>query len=379
MRVKLGEVARESRETLRGSKRGLPVVGLEHIMPGELTLSDWDVDRENTFTKTFRKGQMLFGRRRAYLKKAAVALFDGICSGDITVIEAIPEKLLPELLPFVIQNDTFFNYAVGKSAGSLSPRAKWQHLQNFEFTLPSVAEQRKLADLLWTTNATREAYKKLLVATDELIKSQFIEMFGDPVTNQKGWDVEKLSSLFKVRSSKRVYQREQVSEGVPFLRVSDLVQKIVDGVNACSLYISEELYGSFVDNGLVPKAEDILVTSRGTLGLCYIVRDSDRFYFQDGMISWLDKQEKEIDSVYVSYLFRMDGFRRQIDQLSSGSTVSYLSLENLGNLEVMLPDYDLQNRFADFVHQADKSKFELQRTIDELEATYKSLLRENLG
>lgn len=174
MRVKLGEVAKESRETLRGSKRGLPVIGLEHITPGELTLTDWDVDGENTFTKTFRKGQVLFGRRRAYLKKASVAPFEGICSGDITVIEAVSDKLLPELLPFVIQNDSFFDYAVRKSAGSLSPRAKWEHLQNFEFSLPSISEQHKLADLLWAVNATREAYKKLLAATDELIKSQFV-------------------------------------------------------------------------------------------------------------------------------------------------------------------------------------------------------------
>ena len=174
MKVKLGEVARERRETLRGSKCGLPVVGLEHIKPSELTLTEWSIDSENTFTKAFRKGQILFGRRRAYLKKAAVAPFDGICSGDITVIEAIPEKLLPELLPFIIQNDTFFDYAVGKSAGSLSPRAKWEHLQNFEFTLPPVTEQRKLADLLWAVNTARVEYKKLLVATEELIKSQFV-------------------------------------------------------------------------------------------------------------------------------------------------------------------------------------------------------------
>ena len=173
MRVRLGEVAKESRETLRGSKRGLPVVGLEHLEPGELSLTVWDADSENTFSKTFRKGQMLFGRRRAYLKKAAIAPFDGICSGDITVIEASTDRLMPELLPFIIQNDAFFTYAVGKSAGSLSPRAKWEHLQNFEFDLPPLAEQQKLAELLWAANATREAYKKLLTKTDELVKSQF--------------------------------------------------------------------------------------------------------------------------------------------------------------------------------------------------------------
>jgi type I restriction enzyme S subunit len=173
MKVKLGDVASESRETISENKRRLPVVGLENLTSNELTLSAWSVDTENTFTKLFRKGQILFGRRRAYLKKAAVAPFDGICSGDITVIEAISGKILPELLPFVIQNDIFFDFAIEKSAGSLSPRVKWEHLCQFEFNLPPFTEQRKLSDLLWAINSTREAYKKLLDLTDELVKSRF--------------------------------------------------------------------------------------------------------------------------------------------------------------------------------------------------------------
>jgi type I restriction enzyme S subunit len=79
-------------------------------------------------------------------------------------------------MPFIIKNDTFFDYAVGKSAGSLSPRAKWEHLREFEFFLPPLAEQRKLADLLWAANSAREAYKKLLAATDELVKSRFLKL-----------------------------------------------------------------------------------------------------------------------------------------------------------------------------------------------------------
>jgi len=173
MKVKLGDVATESRETISENRQGLPIVGLEHLTPNELTLSTWDIDTVNTFTKLFRKGQMLFGRRRAYLKKAAIAPFDGICSGDITVIEAIPDKILPELLPFIIQNDNFFDFAIGKSAGSLSPRVKWEHLRLFEFNLPLFPEQRKLTDLLWAVNTTREAYKKLLNLTEEIVKSRF--------------------------------------------------------------------------------------------------------------------------------------------------------------------------------------------------------------
>ena len=173
-RVTLGNVATERRETCKGDKSRYPVVGLEHLTPENIALTAWDESGENTFTKMFHKGDILFGRRRAYLKKAVIAPFDGICSGDITVIEAKPDHILPELLPFVIQNDAFFDFAVGKSAGSLSPRAKWEHLKDYEFQLPSMNEQRKLAEALWAINNTMEAYKKLIAATDELVKSQFV-------------------------------------------------------------------------------------------------------------------------------------------------------------------------------------------------------------
>jgi type I restriction enzyme S subunit len=173
MRVKLGDVAIESRETCKVSQKGLPIVGLEHIEPGNVNLTKWNMDGENTFSKMFHKGQMLFGRRRAYLKKAALAPCDGICSGDITVIATKSDKLSPELLPFIIHNDRFFDFAIEKSAGSMSPRVKWGHLREFEFDLPSMSEQRRLAEMLWAFDDAKQAYKKLLKLTDELVKSLF--------------------------------------------------------------------------------------------------------------------------------------------------------------------------------------------------------------
>lgn len=173
-RVRLGDVAREYKATVKDST-GLPIVGLEHLTPGEISLEYWDEGTDNTFTKGFKKGQMLFGRRRAYLKKAALAPFDGVCSGDITVIEAIPGKILPALLPFIIQNDLLFDYAVGKSAGSLSPRVKWVDLQDYEFELPEISRQAALVELLQAAYAARKTYKELIKATDDLVKSQFIE------------------------------------------------------------------------------------------------------------------------------------------------------------------------------------------------------------
>ena len=170
-RVCLGDVAHEVKQKAPVGQ-GLPTVGLEHLDSGGVELTRWDESAETTFTKAFSKGQVLFGRRRAYLRKAAVAPFDGICSGDITVIAA-KSSLSPRLLPFIIQNDALFEHAVTNSAGSLSPRVKWQSLSQFEFELPGIDKQEELADTLWAAQETRSHYGQLIATCDDIVKSQF--------------------------------------------------------------------------------------------------------------------------------------------------------------------------------------------------------------
>ena len=128
-------------------------VGLENIEPKNIHIKSWgNISDGTTFTRVFRKGQVLFGKRRAYLRKAALAEFDGICSGDILVFEANEENVIPELLPFIVQSDKFFDYAIKTSAGSLSPRTKFKDLAKLKFKLPLLDEQKQLADLLWSVD-----------------------------------------------------------------------------------------------------------------------------------------------------------------------------------------------------------------------------------
>lgn len=106
----------------------------------------------------------------------------------------------------------------------------------------------------------------------------------------------------------------------------------------------------------MPRPGDILLTARGTLGRCYIVQSDDEFYFQDGMITWLSNYDRRITALYISYLFEMPGFRKQIDALQAGSTVAYMSISMTKKLNIIVPPIELQNQFADFVKQVDKSK-----------------------
>jgi type I restriction enzyme S subunit len=150
-KVSFGDVAFEPKEISKDIYNdGIEhVVGLEHIDSENIHLSRSGILEETTtFSKKFKKGDVLFGRRRAYLKKAALASFSGICSGDITVFRA-KKNLLPELLPFIVNNERFFDYAVKHSAGGLSPRVKFKDLANYEFLLPPIDQQVQLAELLW--------------------------------------------------------------------------------------------------------------------------------------------------------------------------------------------------------------------------------------
>ena len=377
-KVKLGEVAIEHKETCKGNKDGYPIVGLEHLVPEEVTLTAWDEGSDNTFTKMFRKGNVLFGRRRAYLKKAAVAPFDGICSGDITVIEAIPDRILPMLLPFIIQNDELFDFAVGKSAGSLSPRVKWEHLKNYEFELPDMDKQRELAELLWAMDATKKSYQKLIAATDELVKSQFIEMFGNSDISESGWPVATMEDVFSITSSRRILKSEWKDSGdIPFIRVRDMVQLANKEPLTNEFYVTEDFYNSRPEEEKV-KPGDIIVSATSTIGKTYIIKPGERFYFKDADVL-LFRKKIPINGVFFAYGLTMPTVWHQIEDGLGTTTVAHFLISKACKLRQPLPPIDLQEQFAAFVRQSDKSKFELEQALSELTATYKRIIAENLG
>ena len=331
-RVCLGDVAFEHKETCKGSKNNYPVVGLEHLVPEEVTLSLWDEGSDNTFTKVFRKGNVLFGRRRAYLKKAAVAPFDGICSGDITVIEANADKIVPELLPFIIQNDALFDFAVEKSAGSLSPRVKWEHLREFEFELPEVSKQKQLAEVLWAMDTTKKTYQNLIKCTDELVKSQFIEMFGSETKRIPGCDYVTLSMLCKSDSSSISLKNvEGITGKYPLFGASGFLQYI-------DTYKMREEYIAIIKDGAgvgrvycLPPFSSILNTMQYILPL------------------------PGVNVRYLEHLLRyMD-----LGSDNTGSTIPHIYFKDYSSRVVPKPPLELQEQFAAFVRQSDKSKFAL--------------------
>lgn len=252
-------------------------------------------------------------------------------------------------------------------------------LKELTFPISSMEVQQTVADILDKANELIALRKEQLAKLDELIKARFVEMFGDTEFNTMQWPTKKLSELCDVGSSKRIYQNELSTEGIPFLRISDLNERIDNIENAPELFIPINRYNKLKENGLVPTAGDILVTSRGTLGRCYIVRPEDEFYFQDGMISWLSDLNNQITSLYLSQLFAMSEIQKQIANSQAGSTVAYLSISMLKKLNIMLPPLDLQNQFVAFVEQTDKSKVAIQKALDEAQLLLDSLMQKYFG
>ena len=359
--VKLGDVARESRLKWTKSKQDVPIVGLEHLIPDEIRFDAYDINTDNTFSKRFVKGQVLFGRRRAYQRKAAIAEFDGICSGDITVIEAIEGKMVPELLPFIIQTPVFFDYANRGSAGSLSPRVKWEHLADYEFELPPLEEQKILADKLWAAYRLKEAYKKLLDATDEMVKSQFIEMFGNPVTNSKSWQTKAIMEVAPEQPSKKRMQ------GKVWLLNLDMIEsntgKVIEKVyetseNTLSVQPFDE--GNVLFSKLRPYLNKVVVPDEYGLATTELVP--------------LRPNQEKLHKVFLSYLLRSQQFVTFANKISGGTKMPRMPLAELRKFECILPPMSEQLKFVGITEQADKSKFELRKSIDAIDQVIKSLI-----
>lgn len=374
--VKLGDVAIESRDSLKEKDKSLPVVGLEHLIPEQIILTDWNIGQDNTFTKIFEKGDVLFGRRRAYLKKAAVAPCKGICSGDITVIRAKEVKILPELLPFVIQNDIFFDYAVGKSAGSLSPRVKWEHLANYEFNLPELEEQKKLAEVLWQIVATMESYKKLLAKTDEMIKAKFVEMFGS-IDNSK-WMYKRLGELCKISSGYAFKSDRFQNKGVPVLRIGNINSGVLKKDNLV-FWPDDTSLSKYI---LYPG--DLAMSLTGTVGkddygnICILNDEYPKYYLNQRNAKFSDFNDN-LNKLYLAYYFKLPLVKKTLTNSNHGVRQANILNKDLENILLPLPPITLQNEYVNFVRKSEESKVAIQTSLNSLKQVYKKIITENLG
>ena len=344
-RVRFGDVVRLSKARSQdpladGIER---YVGLEHLEPGDLRIRSWGSVADGvTFTSVFQPGQVLFGKRRAYQRKVAVADFSGVCSGDIYVLETKDAQiLLPELLPFICQTDAFFDHAVGTSAGSLSPRTNWTSLADFAFMLPPMDEQTSLVEGLRGFEEAMESTESLSATAETLRRSLMIDHFEAAHSYRR-----------KVSEIGRWYSGGTPSRGnpaywngpIPWISPKDMKLAELDSAE-------ETLTTEGVESGskLMPK-DTIMIVVRGMI-LAHtfpVARTLVPAAFNQDMKALVVSDEYRPKYIQYWFEYAAPRYLRLVSESSHGT--KRLESEKLFSLEIPKLNLDEQD---DFIAQVD--------------------------
>lgn len=225
----------------------------------------------------------------------------------------------------------------------------------FRIPVPPIEVQREIVRILDSFQELDDALTAEIEAREKQLQYArsrcFERYFGNPTSIELAKTGVKLGDLYTVSSSKRIYQSEQVTDGVPFLRVADLISLIDSEDVTPELFISDATYTDLHNAGYVPRDGDILVTARGTLGRYYFVREDDKFYFQDGMITWLKQKSNSPSKYYFEALFSDARFLEKLISNCGQGTVKYLSIKGLAGTRVPAPNKDKMVLFDNEMNQ----------------------------
>lgn len=350
-------------------------IGLEHLDSGSLQVSRWGGDIELKGDKlVMKKGDILFGRRNTYLRRAAIAPHDGIFSAHGMIFRPRTNVIDADFFPFFISSDYFMDEAIRISVGSLSPTVNWGTLKNLEFSLPELPEQRQMAKLLWAFERTKESYKKLISCTDELVKSQFIEMFGDPINNTKGLPIHQLSEYISfLTSGSRGWAKYHSDEGEWFITIKN--------VKDCKISLNDIQCITPPRNAEADRTRlkegDLLISITADLGRTGVVTKeiADHGAYINQHLTCIRIDRTVLNPLYVAYFMESEAGKKQFFEKNLSSVKAGLNFDSIRTLQLLVPSMADQERFIEFVKQSDKSKFEAQQALDRLVMAQKALLQ----
>ena len=354
-------------------------VGLEHLDPGTLEVTRWGAEVTPKGDKLLmERGDVLFGRRRAYQKKVGIAPFDGIFSAHGMVLRPRTDVVDPDFFPFFISSDVFLDEAIRVSVGSLSPKANWKDLKVLEFSLPTLDKQCELAGILSEAEQLKGCYRGLLATCDDIVKSQFVEMFE---RGQK-WELRALAECCTTPDDikcgpfgSQLHKEDYISEGVPVWGIPEVNTNFK---HMPDKYVSLE-NGQRLQSYSLARG-DIAMNRKGNVGQAALF-DGKK---PSGIIH-SDVLRVRVNQDVLSPAFLVEQFhsshvvREQIMSASTGAIMAGTNVTKLKKIKVFVPPLALQKEFADFVTQVDKSKFAVQQALDELNATTKKILNQELG
>ena len=343
-------------------------IGGKHFESNELEVTNRGILKENLgklgfkFHFAFQDRDVLFMARNPHLRKAGMVRFSGLCSDASYILRSKDEsKITQEYLAVMLQSDRFWDYCESHKVGSVNFANNWSSIANYEFDLPSIEKQKEISNKVWAAYRLKEGYKKLLVATDEMVKSQFIEMFGNPVNNPKSWPTKAIMEVAPEQPSKK-----QMPGKVWLLNL--------DMIESNTGKVIEKVY-EISDNTLSvqPFDEDNVLFSKLRPYLNKVVVP-DEYGLATTELVPLRPNQEVLNKVFLSYLLRSQQFVTFANKISGGTKMPRMPLAELRNFKCILPPMSEQLKFVSIAKQADKSKFELKQCIENIDKVIKSLI-----
>ena len=283
------------------------------------------------------------------------------------------EKIYNRYLYHFLKSRTAYLNSLGR--GATFKEISKSIVENIEIPLPPFEEQRKIAAVLDKVSNLIAKRRQQLDKLDEMVKAHFVEMFGDCKTNPKNWSICNLEDIAQVGSSKRVFVEELKESGIPFFRGTEIGALAEGKKIEPELFIAEEHYQRLCQATGKPQIGDLLMPSICPDGRIWIVNSEDPFYFKDGRVLWVHQINKDFNSVFLLYTLK-DRIMTDYDSIASGTTFAELKIFSLKQCKIFNVPVQLQNQFAAFVEQTEKTKITISRSLDKLETLKKALMQE---
>ena len=368
-RVRFGDVVKEIKTNIdRATDNHEFYIAGEHMETENIHLTKRGrfegSDVGPAFIRLFRPGQVLYGSRRTYLKKVAVADFEGITSNTTFVLETKDQNvMMQELLPFIMLTDSFTEYAIRNSKGSTNPYILFSDLCAYEFELPAIEEQRIPTKRLLACDNVKEAYKHLIASTDELVKSQFIEMFGISETGETEWPEYNLQKLLDMgwityhldgnHGSEYPRAHEFVESGVPYISANCVIDGRIDFANA--KYVTEARAKRFRKG--IAENKDVLFAHNATVGPVAILETTEPQVILGTSLTAFRCNTEHILPEFLKAYLGCPRFVRQYEAEMQQSTRKQVPITTQRKYTIVVPDIDRQKEITRIMEQSDKSKF----------------------
>jgi len=313
-------------------------VGLDDLDSGDLDIRRWGKGSDVIGTKLrFRKGDIIFGRRRAYQRKLAVAEFDGICSAHAMVVRAKPEIVLPEFLPFLMMSDGFMTRAVEISVGSLSPTINWTTLKVQEFDLPPFGQQRRVADVFRAVQRQAAAYRIVHDAVSVLRAATFAAALSR--FEQGGGAYVPLESVCIRTAQSGLYKGpEFIGKGTKTVHMGELFAHDVIGAG---IEMSRTLLTERERNKYALLEGDLLFGRRSIVlegaGKCCLVGPLDEPVIFESSILRVTPDQARVLPPFLFEWFRSSSGRAAIKRIRSFTTISGITGSALNSMAVPCP------------------------------------------